>query len=87
MLGSGNDFVYFFCLHQHFFFTIQCIFSTLQIKTHLQDMYTHPATAEQCLHNALKITNAMRYAGIDYDIQVSARISCLPLLAITVQCI
>ncbi|XP_071134806.1 cilia- and flagella-associated protein 47-like isoform X3 [Mytilus edulis] len=39
------------------------------IKTHLQDMYTHPATAEQCLHNALKITNAMRYAGIDYDIQ------------------
>jgi hypothetical protein len=50
-------------------------------------MYTHPATAEQCLHNALKITNAMRYAGIDYDIQVSARISCLPLLAITVQCI
>lgn len=68
-------------------FIIQCIFSTLQIKTHLQDMYTHPATAEQCLHNALKITNAMRYAGIDYDIQVSARISCLPLLAITVQCI
>ena len=41
-----------------------------QIKTHLQDMYTHPDTAEQCLHNALKIANAMRYAGIDYDIQV-----------------
>ncbi|XP_021363645.1 cilia- and flagella-associated protein 47-like isoform X2 [Mizuhopecten yessoensis] len=39
------------------------------IKTHLQDMYTHPATAEQCLHNALKVVNAMRYAGIDYDIQ------------------
>ncbi|KAL4233464.1 hypothetical protein ACF0H5_008145 [Mactra antiquata] len=39
------------------------------IKTHLQDMYTHPASAEQCLHNALKIVNAMRYAGIDYDIQ------------------
>ena len=32
-------------------------------------MYTRPATAEQCLHNALKIVNAMRYAGIDYDIQ------------------
>ena len=42
---------------------------TIQIKTHLEDMYTHPATAEQCLHNALKIVNAMRYAGIDYDIQ------------------
>ncbi|KAK3096977.1 hypothetical protein FSP39_005325 [Pinctada imbricata] len=39
------------------------------IKTHLQDMYTHPSTAEQCLHNALKVVNAMRYAGIDYDIQ------------------
>ncbi|XP_053397416.1 cilia- and flagella-associated protein 47-like isoform X4 [Mercenaria mercenaria] len=39
------------------------------IKTHLEDMYTRPATAEQCLHNALKVTNAMRYAGIDYDIQ------------------
>ena len=35
-------------------------------------MYTHPATAEQCLHNALKIVNAMRFAGIDYDIQVSS---------------
>ena len=34
-------------------------------------MYTHPCTAEQCLHNALKVVNAMRYAGIDYDIQVS----------------
>ncbi|XP_052240686.1 cilia- and flagella-associated protein 47-like isoform X3 [Dreissena polymorpha] len=39
------------------------------IRTHLQDMYTHPATAEQCLHNALKVVNAMRFAGIDYDIQ------------------
>ena len=25
------------------------------VKTHLQDMYTHPATPEQCLHNALKV--------------------------------
>ena len=41
-----------------------------QIKTHLQDMYTHPSTAEQCLHNALKVVNAMRHIGIDYDIQV-----------------
>ncbi|KAL3884217.1 hypothetical protein ACJMK2_030436, partial [Sinanodonta woodiana] len=39
------------------------------ISSHLEDMYTHPATAEQCLHNALKIVSAMRYAGIDYDIQ------------------
>ena len=36
-------------------------------------MYTHPSTAEQCLHNALKVVNAMRYAGIDYDIQVGLK--------------
>ncbi|XP_035825915.1 cilia- and flagella-associated protein 47 [Aplysia californica] len=39
------------------------------IKSHLEGMYTHPTTAEQCLHNALKVVNAMRYAGVDYDIQ------------------
>ena len=39
------------------------------VRTHLQDMYTKPATAEQCLHNALKVVNAMRAIGIDYDIQ------------------
>ena len=32
-------------------------------------MYTQPATAEQCLHNALKVVNAFRYIGLDYDIQ------------------
>ncbi|XP_022089961.1 cilia- and flagella-associated protein 47-like isoform X2 [Acanthaster planci] len=39
------------------------------IKSHLQSMYTQPATAEQCLHNALKVVNAFRYIGLDYDIQ------------------
>ncbi|XP_070190234.1 cilia and flagella-associated protein 47-like isoform X3 [Littorina saxatilis] len=38
-------------------------------KSHLEDMYTHPTTAEQCLHNALKVVTALRYAGMDYDIQ------------------
>ena len=32
-------------------------------------MYTRPATAEQCLHNALKVVNALRFIGVDYDIQ------------------
>ena len=32
-------------------------------------MYTQPATAEQCLHNALKVVNAIHSLGIDYDIQ------------------
>ncbi|XP_074645875.1 cilia and flagella-associated protein 47-like isoform X2 [Tubulanus polymorphus] len=39
------------------------------IRSHLQDMYTHPNTAEQCLHNALKVVNALRHIGIEYDIQ------------------
>lgn len=32
-------------------------------------MYTHPSTPEQCLHNALKVVNAMRFAGLDFDLQ------------------
>jgi len=32
-------------------------------------MYTRPTTAEQCLHNALCVVNAMKYIGLDYDIQ------------------
>ena len=48
-------------------------------------MYTHPTTAEQCLHNALKIVHAMRYAGMDYDVQVKQccyawSVTCLHLL-------
>ncbi|XP_013416633.1 cilia- and flagella-associated protein 47 isoform X1 [Lingula anatina] len=39
------------------------------IKTHLQGMYSCPTTAEQCLHNALKVVNAIKYIGLDYDIQ------------------
>ncbi|KAH9504693.1 Cilia- and flagella-associated protein 47 [Bulinus truncatus] len=39
------------------------------INSHLVDMYSHPETAEQCLHNALKVINGMRFAAIDYDIQ------------------
>ena len=40
-------------------------------------MYTHPTTAEQCLHNALKIVHAMRYAGMDYDVQVKQCVLCI----------
>ena len=39
------------------------------LASHLEDMYTQPSTAEQCLHNALKVVNALQYIGIDYDIQ------------------
>ena len=43
-------------------------------------MYTHPTTAEQCLHNALKIVHAMRYAGMDYDVQVKQCVLCVTCL-------
>ncbi|XP_055888207.1 cilia and flagella-associated protein 47-like isoform X1 [Biomphalaria glabrata] len=39
------------------------------IESHLKFMYTHPVSAEQCLHNALKVISGMRLADIDYDIQ------------------
>ena len=34
-------------------------------------MYTRPSKAEQCLHNVLKVVEALRHIGLDYDIQVS----------------
>ena len=44
-------------------------FCPFLIETHLKDMYTCPNTAEQCLHNALTITNCFKVIGLDYDIQ------------------
>lgn len=35
-------------------------------------MYTRPSKAEQCLHNVLKVVEALRHIGLDYDIQVSS---------------
>lgn len=34
-------------------------------------MYTRPSKAEQCLHNVLKVVEALRHIGLDYDIQVN----------------
>ena len=42
-----------------------------QISTHLHSMYTRPSKAEQCLHNVLRVVEALRHIGVDYDIQVS----------------
>lgn len=39
------------------------------ISTHLYSMYTRPSKAEQCLHNVLKVVEALRHIGLDYDIQ------------------
>ena len=42
-----------------------------QISDYFVDMYTAPATPEQCLHNTLILVQAMRSVGIDYDIQAT----------------
>ena len=34
-------------------------------------MYTNPSSAEQCLHNALRVVSAMQSIGIEYDIQAT----------------
>lgn len=39
-----------------------------QVTSELSDLYTQPNSAEQCLHNALKVVNALRKLGLDYDI-------------------
>ncbi|XP_048577373.1 cilia- and flagella-associated protein 47-like isoform X2 [Nematostella vectensis] len=39
------------------------------VSTHLHSMYLHPSTAEQCLHNVLKVVEALRHIGMDYEIQ------------------
>ena len=36
-------------------------------------MYTRPSKGEQCLHNVLKVVEALRHIGVDYDIQVSQK--------------
>ena len=42
------------------------------IETHLCKMFLHVETAEQCFHNALKLTDALRYIGIEYEINARA---------------
>lgn len=38
------------------------------VDQYIKEMYTRPGTAEQCLHNALRLIHAIRSIGIDYDI-------------------
>lgn len=43
------------------------------IETHLCKMFLHVETAEQCFHNALKLTDALRYIGIEFEINACSR--------------
>ena len=59
---------------QYFSSFINCVIMNkflFQIPKFFASMYTHPTTAEQCLHNALKVVEAIRYLGMDYDVVVS----------------
>ena len=49
------------------------------METHFEQFYTHPSTPEQCSHNAILIINALKYIGIDYDIQPSDLCSSNPI--------
>uniref|UniRef100_A0A7M4E4P9 Calponin-homology (CH) domain-containing protein n=1 Tax=Crocodylus porosus TaxID=8502 RepID=A0A7M4E4P9_CROPO len=46
------------------------------ISTHFVNMYTHPETPEQCLHNCLILVSAFRVVSLDIDIQVNGFIRC-----------
>lgn len=46
------------------------LFLFSQVSSHLSDLYTQPNSAEQCLHNALKVVSALKKLGLDYDILV-----------------
>ena len=48
-------------------------------------MYTRPSKAEQCLHNVLKVVEALRHIGVDYDIQVSGENICCFCLGMTLR--
>ena len=39
------------------------------LETHFERFYTFPSSPEQCSHNAVILVGALKYIGIDYDIQ------------------
>ncbi|XP_076799523.1 cilia- and flagella-associated protein 47-like isoform X2 [Clavelina lepadiformis] len=41
------------------------------INEYFSEMYTAPASPEQCLHNTLILVRALRKASIDYDVQAT----------------
>lgn len=53
-----------------FFFGIFILMDFFYVKSHLEGIYTDPASPEQCLHNSLRIISALKFLGIHYDVQV-----------------
>ena len=45
-----------------------------QVNSHLRNMFLHPTTAEQCLHNALQVVEAFKVVHLDYDVVVRRKL-------------
>lgn len=48
-------------------------------ETHFERLYTFPSSPEQCSHNAIVLVGALKYIGVDYDIQPSDLCSANPI--------
>ena len=48
-------------------------------KTHFDRFYIRPSSPEQCSHNAIILVSALKYIGIDYDIQPNDLCSSNPI--------
>lgn len=49
------------------------------VQSHLSQLFTEPADQEQCTHNAIVFIHALRYIGIDYDVQPNDLVSPNPI--------
>ena len=45
-----------------------------QVNSHLRNMFLHPTTAEQCLHNAVQVVEAFKMIHLDYDVVVRIKL-------------
>ena len=51
-------------------------------NSHFARLYNNPSTPEQCAHNAIIILSALKYVGINYDVQQSDLCSPNPIFMI-----
>ncbi len=49
------------------------------LESHLCQLFTEPVSHEQCTHNAIVLIQALRHAGIDYDLQPTDLVSADPI--------
>ena len=49
------------------------------VETHFDCFYAFPSSPEECSHNAIVLVGALKYIGIDYDIQPGDLCSANPI--------